>query len=54
MKINDCMVKVQLKVFHGVNNVQESVLGMMLPILADIMQFHNRTQKLGNNLLAIC
>jgi hypothetical protein len=28
-KLNDCVVKLQLKIFHGVNNVQETVLEMM-------------------------
>jgi hypothetical protein len=28
-KVNDCVVKVKLKILHGVNNIQELVLGMM-------------------------
>jgi hypothetical protein len=28
-KINDCVVKIKLKILHGVNDVQETVIGMM-------------------------
>jgi hypothetical protein len=41
-KLNDCVVKLQLNIFHGVNNVQEMVLGMMGHCLSIL---HERDKK---------
>jgi hypothetical protein len=41
-KVNECVVKLQLKIFHGANNVQETVLGMMDHCLSIL---HERNKK---------
>ncbi len=39
--INECVVKIKLKILHGVNDVQETVIGMMDHCLT-ILHEHNK------------